>query len=161
VFPAIRGAADCQNAPESDTDADLRSVDLSLDPNDRPYGSLFGRRPDLTNYGILGFGRLSTPEAWLSTWSANTTRADLAECAPDVDVPALIVELTGDQACFAADAERFTALFPHQDVTRTRVPGQHFGAPLRDGMTSGATLAGNEMSHWMGERFPTAAFVSA
>jgi len=64
------------------TDADLRSVDLSLDPNDRPYGSLFGRRPDLTNYGILGFGRLSTPEAWLSTWSANTARADLAECAP-------------------------------------------------------------------------------
>jgi hypothetical protein len=69
------------------TDADLRSVDLSLDPNDRPYGSLFGRRPDLTNYGILGFGRLSTPEAWLSTWSANRSRADLATCAPDVDVP--------------------------------------------------------------------------
>ena len=143
------------------TDADLRSVDLSLDPNDRPYGSLFGRRPDLTNYGILGFGRLSTPEAWLSTWSANTTRADLAKCALDVDVPTLIVELTGDQACFPADAERFASLFPHHDVTRTRVPGQHFGAPLRDGMTSGATLAGNEMSHWMGERFPTGSFVSA
>jgi pimeloyl-ACP methyl ester carboxylesterase len=143
------------------TDADLRCVDLSLDPNDRPYGSLFGRRPDLTNYGILGFGRLSTPEAWLSTWSANTTRADLAKCAPDVDVPTLIVELTGDQACFPADAARFASLFPHQDVTRIRVPGQHFGAPLRDGMTSGATLAGKEMSHWMGERFPTGAFVSA
>jgi hypothetical protein len=42
------------------TDADLMSVDLTLDPNDRPYGSLFGRRPDLTNYGILGFGRLSS-----------------------------------------------------------------------------------------------------
>ena len=143
------------------TDADLRSVDLSLDANDRPYGSLFGRRPDLTNYGILGFGRLSTPEAWLSTWSANTTRADLAHCAPDVDVPALVVELTGDQACFPADAARFASLFPHQDVTHIRVPGQHFGAPLRDGMTSGATLAGHEMSHWMGERFPTGAFVSA
>jgi hypothetical protein len=43
------------------TDADLRSVDLSIDPNDRPYGSLVGHRPDLTNYGLLGFGRLSTP----------------------------------------------------------------------------------------------------
>ena len=47
------------------TDADLRSVDLALDPNDRPYGSLFGRRPDLTNYGLVGFGRFSTPDAWL------------------------------------------------------------------------------------------------
>jgi pimeloyl-ACP methyl ester carboxylesterase len=143
------------------TDADLRSVDLSLDPNDRPYGSLFGRRPDLTNYGIVGFGRLTTPEAWLSTWSANATRADLVTRAPGVPVPALIIELTGDQACFPADAERFAKLLRHPDVTHVRVPGRHFGAPLHDGMSSGATLVGNEMSHWMGERFPSGAFVSA
>lgn len=143
------------------TDADLRSVDLSLDPNDRPYGSLFGRRPDLTNYGVLGFGRLTTPEAWLSTWSANATRADLAACAPDVNVPALLVELTGDQACFPADATRFAELLPHPDVTHVRVPGRHFGAPLREGMASGATLAGKEMAHWIGARFPAGAVVSA
>src|SRR5260370_32199548 len=52
------------------TDADLRSVDLSIDPNDRPYGSLFGRRPDLTNFEAIGFGRLTTPQACLSTSSA-------------------------------------------------------------------------------------------
>lgn len=143
------------------TDADLRSVDLRLDPNDRPYGSLFGRRPDLTNYGIVGFGRLTTPDAWLSTWSANATRADLAACAPGVRLPTLIVELTGDQACFPADATRFASLFPHPDVTHVRVPGKHFGAPLQDGMTSGATLAGNEITHWAGERFPSGGFVSA
>lgn len=143
------------------TDADLRSVDLSIDPNDRPYGSLFGKRPDLTNYGVIGFGRLTTPDAWLSTWSANASRADLAACAPDVRLPVLLVELTGDQACFPADAQRFASLFPHEDVTHVRVAGRHFGAPLHDGMTSGATLAGTKMTHWLGERFPTAAFVSA
>lgn len=143
------------------TDADLRGVDLSLDPNDRPYGSLFGRRPDLTNYGIVGFGRLTTPEAWLSTWSATATRADLAACAPEVKVPVLLVELTGDQACFPDDAKRFASLFGHPDVTHIRVPGKHFGAPLHPGMTSGATLAGSEMTHWMGERFPSAGYVSA
>lgn len=143
------------------SDADLRCVDLSLDPNDRPYGSLFGHRPDLTNFGITGFGRLTTPEAWLSTWSANATRADLAACAPDVHVPALVVELTGDQACFPDDARRFAGLLAHDDVTHVRTPGRHFGAPLHDGMTSGATLAGSEMAHWIGERFPTGAFVSA
>lgn len=143
------------------TDADLRSVDLSLDPNQRPYGSLFGRRPDLTDYGIVGFGRLTTPGAWLSTWSANATRADLAACAPDVHMPVLLVELTGDQACFPADATRFAGLFPHPDVTHVQVPGGHFGTPLHQGATSGATLAANQMTHWAGERFPTGSFVSA
>jgi hypothetical protein len=81
------------------TDADLRGVDLSMDPNDRPYGSLFGSRPDLTNYGVLGFGRLTTPEAWLSTWSGLSSRAGLLRCAPSVRVPSLLVELTGDQTC--------------------------------------------------------------
>lgn len=143
------------------TDADLRGVDLRLDANDRPYGSLFGHRPDLTNYGVVGFGRLATPEAWLSTWSATATRADLAACAPEVPVPVLLVELTGDQACFPDDAVRFAGLFPHPDVTHVRVPGRHFGAPLHDGMTSGATLAGTQMTHWLGERFPSAGYVSA
>nr|WP_275292160.1 alpha/beta hydrolase [Amycolatopsis sp. La24] len=139
------------------TDADLRSVDLSLDHNDRPYGSLFGRRPDLTNYGVLGFGRLTTPDSWLSTWSAISSNADLAGCLPDVKVPTLLVELTGDQACFPADAKRFHDLSGASDATHVRVPGRHFGAPLHEGMTSGATLAGAEMGQWLGERFPAGA----
>ena len=60
-----------------------------------------------------------------------------------------------------ADAERFAAAFASSDVTHVRVPGRHFGAPLRRGMTSGATLAAAEMGHWLGARFPTGAFVSA
>lgn len=143
------------------TDADLRSVDLSLDPNDRPYGSLFGRRPDLTNYGVVGFGRLTTPEAWLSTWSALSTRAGLLRCAAGVRLPVLIVELTGDQACFPADARALQAAFPGDDVTHVRVAGRHFGAPSAEGATSGATLAGQAMTHWLGERFPAAAYVSS
>lgn len=143
------------------TDADLRGVDLSLDPNDRPYGSLFGHRPDLTNYGVVGFGRVTTPEAWLSTWSGISSRANLARCAPGVSVPVLLVELTGDQACFPEDAKRFSEAFASVDVTHVRVPGRHFGAPLRPGMSSGATLAGSEMGRWLGSRFPTGAIVSA
>ena len=42
-------------------DADPRTVDLSLDPSERPYGSLFGRRPDLINYGLTGFGLADHP----------------------------------------------------------------------------------------------------
>ena len=133
------------------TDADLRSVDLSLDPNDRPYGSLFGHRPDLTNYGVVGFGRVTTPEAWLSTWSAISSRASLLRCAPGIDVPTLMVELTGDQACFPVDAEQMVAAFDTDDVTHVRVPGKHFGGALVEGEPTGATLAGVEMGKWLGE----------
>lgn len=138
------------------TDADLRCVDPSIDPNDRPYGSLFGRRPDYTNYGMVGFGRVTTPEAWLSTWSGLSSRASLLRAAPGVNLPVLLVEMTGDQACFPADALAMARAFPHPDVTHTKVAGRHFGAPLVDGQTSGATLAGDTMAQWLTQRFPAA-----
>ncbi|NMO02947.1 alpha/beta hydrolase [Gordonia sp. TBRC 11910] len=133
------------------TDADLRSVDLSLDPNDRPYGSLFGYRPDLTNYGVVGFGRVTTPEAWLSTWSSISSRASLLRCAPAISIPCLLVELTGDQACFPADAQQMVEAFGSDRVTHVRVPGKHFGGALVEGEPTGATLAGLEMGKWLGE----------
>ena len=135
------------------TDADLRFTDLSLDPNERPYGSLFGRRPDLTDYGLVGFGRLATPDAWLSTWSANTTNADFLRCAPGVRAPALFVELTGDQACFPADATAMVAALGSDDVTHVRVPGTHFGGPLHPGEPTGAALAAAEIGGWLDARF--------
>lgn len=142
------------------SDADLRCVDLSLDPNDRPYGSLFGRRPDLTNYGVVGFGRLTTPEAWLSTWSGLSSRASLLRVAPGTDLPVLLVEMTGDQACFPVDAAAMAEAFPNPDVTHVQVPGRHFGAPLRKGQVPGATLAGRAMISWLDERFPSPAGLS-
>lgn len=133
------------------TDADLRGVDLSIDPNDRPYGSLFGRRPDLTNYGIVGFGRNSTPEAWLSTWSGISSRAGLVRCARGVRIPTLLVELTGDQACFPRDASAIVDALASQLVSHVRVPGTHFGGPLREGAPTAATLAGDAMSDWVNQ----------
>jgi len=131
------------------TDADLRNVDLSLDPNQRPYGSLHGRRPDLTNYGLIGFGRLSTAEAWMSTWSVNTTRADFARCAPEVTVPTLLLEFTGDQASFPADIARFGELLGAADLTVDAVPGTHFGGPLRKGDPTGNELAAARIEKWL------------
>jgi hypothetical protein len=138
------------------TDADLRSVDLSLDPNERPYGSLFGARPDLIDYGLVGFGRLSSPDAWLSTWSANHTNADFLRCAAGVTAPSLLVELTGDQACFPTDAQAMLEALSATDLTHERVRGTHFGGPITDGEPAGATLAGDLIGDWLAARFPIA-----
>lgn len=139
------------------TDADLRNVDLSMDPNQRPYGSLFGRRPDLTNYGLVGFGRISTAEAWLSTWSATTTNADFLRCARGVTVPSLLIEFTGDQASFPADIEAMAGALAGDDVTVEAVDGTHFGGPLRPGAVPGAVLAAERIREWLESRFASAA----
>lgn len=136
------------------TDADLRSVDLGLDANERPYGSLFGRRPDLTNFGLVGFGRLSTPDAWLSTWSVNATNADFLRCAPDVSAPTLLVELSGDQVCFPSDIRSMGAALGAEDLTTSTVRGTHFGGPIAEGEPTGASLAAAEIGAWLEERFP-------
>jgi hypothetical protein len=138
------------------TDADLRCVDLSLDANERPYGSLFGSRPDLINYGLLGFGRLSTPEAWLSTWSAASTNADFLRCAPGITAPTLLVELTGDQAAYPQDAAAMVSAFGASDVTHQQVRGLHFGGAIAPGQPTGSSLAGDVIGNWLAERFPLA-----
>ncbi|MGW4032748.1 hypothetical protein ACWEFL_26185 [Streptomyces sp. NPDC004838] len=138
------------------TDADLRGVDLSLDANERPYGSLFGSRPDLINYGLVGFGRLSTPEAWLSTWSAASTNADFLRCAPGVTAPTLLVELTGDQAAYPQDAAAMISGFGAADKTRHRVRGLHFGGSIAPGEPTGSSLAADVIGNWLAERFPLA-----
>jgi hypothetical protein len=135
------------------TDADLRFTDLSLSPNQRPYGSLFGRRPDLTNYGLVGFARFATPDAWLSTWSAISTNADFLRCAPAVTVPSLFVELTGDQACFPEDAAAMFGALGADDKTFARIAGTHFGGPIAEGEPTGASLAAVEIGAWLSERF--------
>jgi hypothetical protein len=139
------------------TDADLRTVDLSMDPSDRPYGSLFGKRPDLIDYGQVGFGRLATPEAWLSTWSGLSSNADFVRCIPAVTVPTLFIELTGDQAAFPADSARMAAAFGAHDLTRVAVRGLHFGAAIAEGEPTGNDRAGAEISEWLSERFELAA----
>jgi pimeloyl-ACP methyl ester carboxylesterase len=135
------------------TDADLRNVDLALDRNKRPYGSLFGRRPDLTNYGLVGFGRLSTAEAWMSTWSATTTNADFLRCAAGITVPTFLLEFTGDQASFPSDIASYATAIPADDLTVDAVDGTHFGGRLETDEPTGNELAATAIVDWIAERF--------
>jgi hypothetical protein len=138
------------------TDADPRTVDLALDPSDRPYGSVHGSRPHVGNLGIAGFGRLSTPEAWLSTWSGLSTNARFVSCASDVRLPTLFVEYTGDQANFpSVSAEMFGAIAA-ADKTHERVRGTHFGGNILADEPPGGIAAAASITEWMAARAVTA-----
>lgn len=134
------------------TDADLRCLDNSLDPSDRNPGSLWGRDMFTSNYGSVGFGRLCTPESWLSTWSGNSSKAALEITAPSVNLPCLIVEYSGDQTTFPSDFNNIISWLASQDKTHVRVSGDHHGRPLRDGEVAGRYLAADEIVSWLKAR---------
>lgn len=131
------------------TEADPRYTDLSLDPSGRDYGSIFGYRPDLINYGPFGFARIVTPEAWLSTWSGLSSRASIPANGARVDVPALVVEYSCDNSCFTSDATLIYDSLATPKKAFTSVPGDHYGFPAPSSKTPGRDLALPKMVDWL------------
>ncbi len=115
------------------TDADPRCTDLSLDPSERTYGSLWGTRPDWTDYGPVGLARVQTPEAWLSTWSGLSSRAALTETGSRVTVPCLHVSYTADHAIFPTDADLVCRSLGTDALTRLTFDADHYGFPEQQG----------------------------
>jgi hypothetical protein len=127
------------------TDADPRAVDLSLDPSRRDYGSLWGRRPDLINYGAVGFSRVVAPEAWLSTWSGLSSRAEIATTGPRMTLPSLVIQYTGDNGIFPSDTDLIADSLGAERVERRCFDADHYGFPV----ASGRDAALEEIVSWI------------
>src|SRR5690606_7567091 len=134
------------------TDADLRCLDLTLDPSDRAPGSIWGNDPLVSNYGAVGFGRLCSPESWLSTWSGVSSHAALEKTAPSVKVPTLLIEYTGDQTTFPLQVQEIFSWIGASDKHHVRVRGDHHGRPLNGDEAPGRTAAAKEISSWLASR---------
>jgi len=134
------------------TDADLRCTDLRLDPSERPYGSVISARPAVSNFGVGGFGRLATPDAWLSTWSGLSSNASLERCLPGVTIPTLLIQYTGDCSVFPSDVEHALAALASDDVTHVQVRADHFGGALGPGEPSGIPATVEHLATWIRAR---------
>ncbi len=138
-WKAANGVADRRLSIATDflliyrTDADPRCVDLSIDPSKRGYGSLWGLRPDWINYGAVGFGRVVSPEAWLSTWSGLSSRAEIGRTGGRMTLPALQVSYTGDNCIFPSDDELIAASLGTSDLERVQIDADHYGFPAEVG----------------------------
>jgi len=139
------------------TDADLRCFDLTLDASDRKFGSLWGADPYASNYGAVGFARQCTPESWLSTWSALSSNASLAKTAAAITQPVLVIEYTGDQACFPGDVKRIVDAIASPTKRHLRVRGDHHGRALSADEEPGRLEAGRLLAQWLHAQFPPAA----
>ena len=135
------------------TEADLRAFDLSLDPSERDAGSLFSYRPDLSNYMEFGFARVTTPRAWLSTWSGLSSNAAVETNAPRVTVPSLVLSYRGDNAIFPADAQAAYAALGASDKQIASAPGDHYGFGVGTQERTGAPVALSTLIDWLRQRF--------
>jgi hypothetical protein len=115
------------------TDADPRCVDLSIDPSARAYGSLWGTRPDWINYGAVGFGRVVSPEAWLSTWSGLSSNAEIPITGARMTLPSLLVSYTGDPCVFPSDNDLIADSLATTELERVEVSADHYGFPVEAG----------------------------
>lgn len=135
------------------TDADLRCFDLSLDPSDRGFGSLWGANPFVSNWGSIGFARICTAESWLSTWSGLTSRAAVELFAPAIGQPSLLVQYTGDNCVFPSDTARIFAAIGSADKQLESIAGDHHGRPSSADGVNGQIMAGATIRTWLGEKF--------
>lgn len=133
------------------TDADLRSWDISLDPSDRKTGSLWGKDPFVSNWGSVGFGRVVTPESWLSTWSGLSSNAALDKTIGALHQPTLLLEYTGDQCTFPEDIRAIYDQIPAQQKRHIRVRGNHHGMALSREEEPGQRIAGRHIVEWLRE----------
>jgi hypothetical protein len=95
-----------------------------------------------------------SPESWLSTWSGLSCNATLAKTAPSITQPTLLVEYTGDPACFPSVVRDIYAAIGSCDKRHERVRGDHHGRSLAADEEPGRYVAGRLLQAWLREKFP-------
>ena len=129
--------------------ADPAYLDLSIDPDERPMGSLFAFPDPLdANFGHFGLARSMTARGWLSTWSGLSSHAKLADTMPRVTVPTILVHPTADTEIRVWQAKEIVDNAGAADVTYVELKG----APhYLEGHRREALAV---VADWLAERFP-------
>lgn len=107
-------------------------LDPTIDPSNRPLGSIFSPAdPIIGNYGPGGLARVMTPRGWLSTWSGTSSQADLPDTIQHVTVPTLIVFADGDCDIFPAEQQEILEKSGAADQTMMELPwADHYLNPV-------------------------------
>jgi len=129
--------------------ADPAYLDLSIDPDERPMGSLFAfPDPFDANYGRGGLARTMTARGWLSTWSGLSSHAKLADTMPRITVPTILVHPTADTEIRVWQAKEIVDNAGAADTTYVEMKGApHY-------LEGHRPEALGTVAEWMAKRFP-------
>lgn len=106
--------------------ADPRHLDLSVDPNDRVPGTLWGE-PWNANFQPATLGHFTTVRAWLSQWSRLRSNGHGPDLVATVRAPTLVIYGTADQSCFPSHAQELYDAVAHDDKMLVPiVGGRHY-----------------------------------
>lgn len=138
------------------TMANLNYVDNSIDPSERDYGSLLSDRPDIMNFQLFGFGRLQTPDAWLSTWSGLSSNAGIPKTAPSVTEPVAVVHAGRDLDAYPQHTQVIMDSLGSTDKTLFEFPRRlHYFEPEGDEpQNAGAAEQLAKLLPWLQARWP-------
>ncbi|MER6489815.1 hypothetical protein [Streptomyces griseorubiginosus] len=116
--------------------ADLRFLDLSIDPSTRETGCYLGD-PRIANYGAHSLVPFVTLRGWLSMWSLEDAQSRGTDQLKNIKVPSLVIQATGDTGVFPSDAHAIHDGLGAADKTLEFLPGGHFfeGPGERDAPT--------------------------
>ena len=105
--------------------ADLRFLDLALDPSARAAGCYAGD-PRSANYAPAGLASACTLRGWLEMWSLAESGCRAGPHLARITQPALVVQSDADQGCFPSDARAIHEALGSADTTLETVPGDHY-----------------------------------
>lgn len=106
------------------THADPRLLDLSLDPNDRAPGSLWGD-PRMVNYSGNAMGRYTSLKSFLSQWSSKSL-ADGPDNIARTRMPVLFLIFTADQSTFPSTNRLWLDAIGARATTTDITGGTHY-----------------------------------
>lgn len=136
------------------TMANLHYVDHSIDPSKRAYGSLLSDRPDLMNMQYMGFARVLTPQAWLSTWSGLSSKANLPENLKQLSLPVMVINASKDREIYPGDAKTIWHAVQSNDKTFLEFEAEHyFEAEFAAKSHPDVQKVMNEIIPWIKQRF--------
>lgn len=108
------------------TFADLRFMDPSLDPSERPSPACFYGDPAAANKNIGLLARANTLETWLSMWSLEESKSRFALQAASFSLPTFVVQTDADVGVFPSMAQGIYDSVGSKNKAIRFIPGAHF-----------------------------------